>query len=168
MKKVLIWVLCSSFILGSAVLPATSVLAYENDVEVSSQKNTSILEPGVSVQADRNGDIIVTKYETRTRANVSRWGGWTYTNIAVTTGVAANAINAAFYAGVGVSVSMFGIPGWAIGALLTGASWTSLGSSPGNAVAKKWDTSGNGWIGFHMRKGYDAAGRHVATKYKTM
>lgn len=50
---------------------------------------------------------------------------------------------------------------------LTGASWTNLGSSPGNAVAKKWDKNKNGWIGFYKRIGYDGAGRAVATQYKT-
>lgn len=75
--------------------------------------------------------------------------------------MAANAINAAFYAGAGASVAMFGIPSWAIGGLLTGTSWTNLGS----AVAKKWDK--NGWIGFYKRTGYDGAGRVIATQYKT-
>ncbi|MCF7547145.1 hypothetical protein L3X09_14800 [Enterococcus faecium] len=31
---------------------------------------------------------------------------------------------------------MFGIPGWAIGALLTGASWTKKGASPGMQLQK--------------------------------
>ncbi|URT59773.1 hypothetical protein [Enterococcus faecium] len=62
----------------------------------------------------------------------------------------------------------FGIPGWAIGALLTGARWTKKGASPGNAVAKEWDKNGNGWIGFYYQRGYDAAGRVVATRYSTL
>ncbi|WP_317915143.1 hypothetical protein [Enterococcus faecium] len=125
--------------------------------------------------------MVVTKYEDgysaedfanssdiMTRAAVARWGKKEYTNIAVTTGVAANAINAAFWAGGKASTSMFGIPGWAIGALLTGASWTKKGASPGNAVAKEWDKNGNGWIGFYYQRGYDAAGRVVATRYSTL
>lgn len=167
MKKFLIGVVCGSLIFGSVILPVGSAFVYADETAVSNKEDNIKLEPGVSIQTDADGGIVVTKYEGRARANVSRWGGWTYTNIAVTTGVAANAINAAFYAGLGASVAMFGIPGWAIGALLTGASWTSLGASPGNAVAKKWDRNGNGWIGFYMSKGYDGAGRHVATRYKT-
>lgn len=166
MKKVFIGVVCASILFGSGVIPAVSAFATEAEpVQQISESNN--LEPGVSVSQDGDGAIIVTKSESRARANVSRWGGWSYTNIAVTTGVAANAINAAFYAGLGASVAMFGIPGWVIGGLLTGASWTSLGSSPGNAVAKKWDKNKNGWIGFYKRTGYDGAGRAVATQYKT-
>lgn len=101
------------------------------------------------------------------RASVARWGNWEYTNIAVTTGVLANAINAAFYAGGAAAISMFGIPGWAIAGLLGVTSWTEFGSAPGREIAKKWDKNGNGWVGFYMRKGYDGAGRHVATDYST-
>lgn len=149
-----------------------SLLKNVNDSAAVVQDNTSatnlnVLEPGVSVMEDEDGSLIVTKMETRARANVSRWGGWTYNKIAVTTGVAANAINAAFYAGGGAAVAMFGIPGWAIGGLLTGASWTKLGSAPGRAVAKNWDKNNNGWIGFYKRTGFDGAGRIVATQYKT-
>ncbi len=63
---------------------------------------------------------------------------------------------------------MFGIPGWQLVLLLTGASWTKKGASPGNAVAKEWDKNGNGWIGFYYQRGYDAAGRVVATRYSTL
>ncbi|MGX7164641.1 hypothetical protein [Enterococcus massiliensis] len=152
---------------AAEVVKDSSKISDVQEVNNFENGNIAELESGVSVEIDEDSGIIVTKHEGMERANVSKWGAWTYTNIAVTTGVAANAINAAFYAGLGASVAMFGIPGWAIGGLLTGASWTNLGSSPGRAVAKKWDTSGNGWIGFYMSKGYDGAGRHVATRYKT-
>lgn len=162
-------------ILFSVVSPITT---YASEI-VKKSEETSItkefenlvtnaeLEPGVSIEIDEDGGIIVTKQEGLARASVAKWGGWTYTNIAVSTGVAANAINAAFYAGLGASVAMFGIPGWAIAGLLTGFGWTNLGASPGNAVAKKWDSSGNGWVGFYISKGYDGSGKHVATRYKT-
>lgn len=170
MKKFVVGFVCVSILFGSGVIPTVSAFAAETEpVKQISEANTAKenLEPGVSVVQDEDGTLIVTKSESRARAHVSRWGGWSYTNIAVTTGVAANAINAAFYAGLGASVAMFGIPGWVIGGLLTGASWTSIGASPGNAVAKKWDKNKNGWIGFYKRTGYDGAGRAVATQYKT-
>lgn len=170
MKKFMIGFISCTFLISSAMLPVASVMAAETAIEATVEKPTSKpsnIDPRVSISEDENGDLIVTRYESLARANVYSWGKWTYTNIAVTTGVAANAINAAFYAGLGASVAMFGIPGWVIGGLLTGASWTSLGSSPGNAVAKKWDKNGNGWIGFYKRSGLDGAGRVVATEYKT-
>jgi len=169
MKKKIISAICSGLLVISAAVPVTSVFASENEtIEQTSITNIEgELEPGVSVQQAEDGSIIVTKIESKMRANISRWGGWSYTNIAVSTGVAANAINAAFYAGAGASVAMFGIPGWAIGGLLATASWTKVGSSPGNAVAKKWDKNKNGWIGFYKRTGYDGAGRAVATQYRT-
>ncbi|WP_230471061.1 hypothetical protein [Enterococcus hirae] len=139
----------------------------KNDLQISDESVTLYSEGDIVVQQNASGELLVTKMETKTRASVSRWGAWQYTNIAVSTGVAANAINAAFYAGAGASIAMFGIPGWAIGGLLTGASWTNLGSAPGVAVARKWDRNKNGWVGFHKRTGYDGAGRAVATQYKT-
>lgn len=99
--------------------------------------------------------------------SVYRWGAWEYTHLAVTTGVLAGAINTAFYTGIGGVAGTIGLPVIAVTGLLNAAQWTKLGNAPGAAVAKKWDTSGNGWVEFHMSKGYNAAGKHVATKYKT-
>lgn len=98
---------------------------------------------------------------------ISRWGSWEYTHIAISTGVLSNAINHALYNGIGVSLGMFGIPGWALGGMLDLASWTKRGSKPGDDIAKLWDKNKNGWVGFYVRKGYDAAGRVVATEYST-
>nr|WP_158182907.1 hypothetical protein [Enterococcus faecium] len=173
--------LCNRTLLtiGAVVLPSTTIVyASENSQVVSLNENNAT--ENVVIEYTEDG-MVVTKYEDgysaedfanssdiMTRAAVARWGKKEYTNIAVTTGVAANAINAAFWAGGKASTSMFGIPGWAIGALLTGASWTKKGASPGNAVAKEWDKNGNGWIGFYYQRGYDAAGRVVATRYSTL
>ncbi|MGL9862175.1 hypothetical protein IGJ67_003079 [Enterococcus sp. MSG4989] len=165
--------------IGSVVLPSTAIVyASENSQVVSLNENKAT--ENVVIEYTEDG-MVVTKYEDgysaedfadssdiMSRAAVSRWGKKEYTNIAVTTGVAANAINAAFWAGGKAATSMFGIPGWAIAGLLTGASWTKKGSSPGNAVAKQWDKNGNGWIAFYYQRGYDAAGRVVATRYSTL
>lgn len=121
---------------------------------------------------EENGYIIVSDEDlgllkAAGSTQISRWGGWSYTHIAVSTGVAANAINAAFYFGIGGAVGMFGIPGWAIGSLLQTAQWTKLGAAPGKAVAKKWDKNKNGWIGFYKQWGYNAAGKQVASRFTT-
>ena len=165
--------------IGSVVLPSTTIVYASENSQVVSLNESNGTE-NVVIEYTEDG-MVVTKYEDgysaedfanysdiMTRAAVARWGKKEYTNIAVTTGVAANAINAAFWAGGKASTAMFGIPGWAIGALLTGASWTQKGASPGNAVAKEWDKNGNGWIGFYYQRGYDAAGRVVATRYSTL
>lgn len=176
----------------SLVTPSVMVLSAENEADSQTTlwdiedetnpghdevNNGDIVQDNedVIVENTENG-IVVTKYEEVEennsgrvkRAAVSRWGKTEYTNIAVTTGVAANAINAAFWGGGKASTAMFGIPGWAIGALLGAASWTKKGDSPGNAVAKLWDKNGNGWIAFYYQRGYDAAGRVVATRYSTL
>lgn len=102
-------------------------------------------------------------------AAISRWGKTQYTNIAISTGVAANAINTGLYSGLGAVIGTFaGIPMQAIQGLLNGVSWTKRGSKPGAAVAKLWDKNKNGWIGFYYQKGYDTAGRVVATRYSTL
>ncbi|MDH6365833.1 hypothetical protein M2139_002858 [Enterococcus sp. PF1-24] len=167
MRKHILGIVSVCCLVGSIITPGITVLAAEANIEAGSVVIEDTLEPGVSIREDVDGSFVVTKSDNKARVYVSKWGSWNYTNIAVTTGVAANAINAAFYAGLGASVAMFGIPGWVIGGLLTAASWTELGSSPGVAVADNWDKNNNGWIGFYMRSGYDAAGRVVATEYKT-
>ncbi|WP_077933116.1 hypothetical protein [Enterococcus faecalis] len=171
MKKLI--ALTTLTLFAATVIPATSVFASEEitTATVSESQVTEIVpsdDPTVTIEKTADGGITVTKQESLRRAAVYRWGGLEYTNIAVTTGVAANAINAAFWAGGKASTAMFGIPGWAIGGLLMGAQWTQKGSSPGNAVAKAWDKNGNGWIGFYYQRGYDAAGRVVATRYSTL
>lgn len=105
------------------------------------------LPENVTLEHSEEGPI-VTVYEEVTapknrvaRAAVYRWGGWEYTNIALPTGTVAHAINLAVNDGIG--------------------------GAPGDAVAKKWDRNGNGWVGFYYQRGYDAAGRVVATRYKT-
>lgn len=149
----------------------------ENNPGHDEVNDGAIVQDNEDVIVENTEDgIVVTKYEEIEgnnsgrvkRANVSRWGKKEYTNIAVTTGVAANAINAAFWSGGKASTAMFGVPGWAIGALLGAASWTKKGASPGNAVAKLWDKNGNGWIAFYYQRGYDAAGKVVATRYSTL
>ncbi|MDV7756622.1 hypothetical protein PSG88_12565, partial [Enterococcus faecium] len=97
---------------------------------------------------------MVVKMETKARANVARWGAWQYTHIALSTGVTAGAINTAYSKGIGSVLGIFGLPGWAIGNLLTAAGWTNYGNSPGNAVARLWDKNHNGWVGFYKRTGY--------------
>ncbi|MCS8594225.1 hypothetical protein, partial [Enterococcus faecium] len=127
-----------------------------------------INDPTVIIEKTDEG-IVVTKMESKARAAVARWGGWQYTNVAVSKGVAANAINAALYSGIGAVAGIFGgIPTWALQGLLNGASWTKYGSKPGQSVANLWDKNKNGWIGFYYQRGYDGAGRVVATRYKTL
>ncbi|MFV0559287.1 MAG: hypothetical protein ACK5NA_01020 [Enterococcus sp.] len=165
--------------ISSIALPSTTVVYALEDSQVVSLNENDATE-NVVIEDTEDG-MVVTKYDNgysaedfadygdiMTQAAVSRWGKKEYTNIAVTTGVAANAINATFWAGGKASTAMFGIPGWAIGGLLAAASWTKKGSSPGNAVAKLWDKSGNGWIGFYYQRGYNAAGKVVATRYSTL
>ncbi|MDL4879471.1 hypothetical protein QRX82_12660 [Enterococcus faecalis] len=70
--------------------------------------------------------------------------------------------------GIGIVASTVGIPVSAVTGLLEGANWLGIGGAPaGDAVAKKWDRNGNSWVGFYYQRGYDAAGRVVATRYKT-
>lgn len=146
----------------------------DNTTQIQNGEDGSIIDSDYSKESEElevnmevDDDLIVQKYDGLARAKVVKWGKWSYTHIAVSTGVAAGAINTLFYMGLGGSVGMFGIPGWAIGGLLTGAQWTKLGSKPGKAVARKWDKNKNGWIGFYKRWGYDGAGRRVASSYTT-
>ncbi len=124
------------------------------------------LEKKVTIEETKEQGIVVTNGET---ADVARWDStWNYTHIAVSTGVLANAINAALYTGIGATISpLVPIPGWAIHGMLQAASWTKLGSKPGEAVAKQWDTNKNGWVGFYFQNGYDARENVVATRYST-
>ncbi len=149
--------------------PAVSQQSTE-DQEVYTPINQEELEDGVMIEETPDGQIIVTKMYTRFRANVYRWDTkWNYTHVAIGTTVLGNAINAALYSGAGVALVPLlpGIPAWAIYSLLNGASWTNLGSKPGEAVAKKWDKNKNGWVGFYFQKGYDVRGNVVATRYST-
>lgn len=155
--------------LGATVIPNGMVFA--NELVEEDSTNSTFIEtndPTVIIEKTDEG-IVVTKMEITTRAAVSRWGGWHYTNIAVSKGVAENAINTALYSGIGSVVGIFGgLPIWALQGQLNGASWTKYGSKPDQAVANLWDKNKNGWIGFYYQRGYDAAGRVVATRYKTL
>lgn len=169
MKKTLLKSLLLStslLTLGSTILPTGMVFASEQNITENSSYSSND-NVGVSIQKDENGDLMVVKMETKARANVARWGAWQYTHIALSTGVTAGAINTAYSKGIGSVLGIFGLPGWAIGNLLTAAGWTNYGNSPGNAVARLWDKNHNGWVGFYKRTGYDGAGRAVATAYKT-
>ncbi|EUJ21689.1 wall-associated protein [Listeria grandensis FSL F6-0971] len=121
---------------------------------------------------EENGYIIVSDEElgllrAAGSTQVSRWGAWSYTHIAVSTTVAEGALNLAFYSGLAGSIAMFGIPAWAISSLIGGASLSKYGQAPGRALAKKWDKNKNGWIGFYKQWGYNAAGKQVASRYTT-
>jgi hypothetical protein len=168
--------------IGTTILSsALPVYASELDTPVQEM----VLPENVVIENTEDG-IVVTKYEEGYSAEdfadysteyidgvayaaISRWAKTQYTNIAISTGVAANAINTGLYSGLGAVIGTFaGIPMWAIQGLLNGVSWTKRGSKPGAAVAKLWDKNKNGWIGFYYQKGYDAAGRVVATRYSTL
>ena len=155
-------------------LASTVVLADDDENLISSNDMLSTVisansSKDYSIQYE-DGEPVIVVYENSNRllrANVYKWGAWSYTHIAVSTGVLAGAINAALYSGVGVVASTVGLPALVITGLLNAVGWTKLGSAPGVAVAKKWDTSKNGWVGFYVSKGYDGAGRVVATRYQT-
>ncbi|MBM6742017.1 MULTISPECIES: hypothetical protein [Enterococcus] len=177
MKKLFI-VSLLVLVLGGTI--SSGVVAVATEVDNQGQNTVTDKDndlENIVVYKDEDGSTVVRKYEdeyynspttfARASTSVTKWGSWQYTNIAVSTGVLANAINAAFYAGGAAAISMFGIPGWAIAGLLGVTSWTEFGSAPGREIAKKWDTNKNGWVGFYMRKGYNANGKHVATEYKT-
>ncbi|MCS8594242.1 hypothetical protein, partial [Enterococcus faecium] len=115
-----------------------------------------INDPTVIIEKTDEG-IVVTKMKIKARAAEARWSRWQYTHVAVSKGVATNAINIALYFGIGSVAGIFG-----------GARWTKYGSKPGKAVANLCDKNKNGWIGFYYQRGYDGAGRVVATRYKTL
>lgn len=101
---------------------------------------------------------------------MARWGKeWHYTHVAVDKNVLAGAINHALYLGVAATLVPLlpAVPAWAIRGLLDGAAWTKRGSAPAEAVANLWDKNKNGWVGFYFQKGYDDAGKVVATRYST-
>jgi hypothetical protein len=120
MKKIVLGL--AFLIVGSIVLPSTTSV-YAASSDASNQE--VILPENVVIENTENGDM-VTKYEDGYSAEdfagdstevvegivayaaVSRWGKLEYTNIAVTTGVAANAINAAYWAHVYVRDSWLG------------------------------------------------------------
>jgi hypothetical protein len=187
-KKFLVSLLASSvlvtsfspFIVNAVTFDSEDTVMLSEEQNLAPMDTSSIYNKQIK-KSDDSGRVviiddpiegpIVRKYENTgsisTYAMVSRWGKWEYTKIAVSTGVAAGAINSLFALGIGANFALFGLPGWAIGGLLEAASWTKLGSYPGREVAKFWDKNGNGWIGFYTRKGYDAVGRHTATDHKT-
>lgn len=172
-------------IVFTTLIPGLSVYAEQKEKDSSSQEENVVEVSPKDINGKMESEELGTLFETKgdslivrhyenprsmlraSSTHIAKWGKWNYTHIAVSRGVAAGAINTAFYMGIGGSIGMFGIPGWAIGGLLTSAQWTKLGSSPGKAVAKKWDKNKNGWIGFYMRWGYDGAGRKVASEYTT-
>ncbi|MEY8307829.1 hypothetical protein AAK913_14705 [Enterococcus faecium] len=145
MKKQLFKIfLLSAFIftLGDTVTPSSAVLAnelVEEDSTNSTLVDVEINAPTVIIEKTDEG-IVLTKIESKARAAVARLGRWQYTNVAVSKGVATNAINTALYSGIGSVAGIFvGIPTWALQGLLNGASWTKYGSKPGQAVANLWD-----------------------------
>ncbi|WP_435051721.1 hypothetical protein [Enterococcus faecalis] len=190
MKKTKFCLLGAAVILGVTpmVITGTNVYADERtpeqqtslwDIEeetnpiYDTKPSNDNLPENVTLEYTEEGPI-VTVYEEGTtpknrvaRAAVYRWGGWEYTNIALPTGTVAHAINLAVNGGIGIVASTVGIPASAVTGLLEGANWLGIGGAPGDAVAKKWDRNGNGWVGFYYQRGYDAAGRVVATRYKT-
>ena len=171
-KKVAI--LMTLTIIALPSLASTIVLADDDENLISGNdmistviSNNSSKEYSIEYE---DGKPVIVLYENSSRflrANVYKWGAWSYTHIAISTGVLAGAINTALYSGVGVVAATVGLPALVITGLLNAAGWTKLGSAPGAAVAKKWDTSKNGWVGFYVSKGYDGAGRVVATRYQT-
>lgn len=182
MKKV--FIICMLVVISvgtvfpSVIVSATEVRDDQTAVENVLLDSVNPNDDNIIVYQDSDGSIVVRKYEDENynsksltaRASstyISKWGQWNYLNFAVTTGVAAGAINSAFYGGGSVAISMFGIPGWAIAGLVGVANWTEFGSAPGKAIANKWDKNKNGWVGFYMRRGYNSLGKHVATEYKT-
>ncbi|EIP8061576.1 hypothetical protein MGY77_000208 [Enterococcus faecalis] len=190
MKKAKFCMLGAALILGSTPIVTAGTNAYANegtpeqqtslwDIEdetnpiYDSKTSNDNLPENVTLEYTEEGPV-VTVYEEGTaqrnriaRAAVYRWGGWEYTNIAISTGVLAGAINTGLSVGVGFVAGTIGLPAFAVGGLLTASGWTKLGNAPGAAVAKQWDKNGNGWVGFYYQRGYDAAGRVVATRYKT-
>ncbi|GEQ33337.1 hypothetical protein ACEN4P_01245 [Marinilactibacillus psychrotolerans] len=127
-----------------------------------------VYEEGYGEKQDEESMTTATVTTPRPKGTyVSKWGKWQYTHIAISTGVLTNSINSALYGGVILVAGTIGLPVVAVSGLLEAARWTKLGNAPGKAVAKIWDTSGNGWVGFYMSKGYNGAGKHVATRYKT-
>ncbi|MEK0175405.1 hypothetical protein WN867_11560 [Tetragenococcus halophilus] len=168
-KKILGSFFAGLMILSIAV-PSSAAIADTVSADDNVQNQETVDNENVEVIEDSEEGTIVRKYDDLTQVNVSKWGKWQYTNIAVSTGVLANAINKAMGGGVTAVAApvaaLVGIPTWAIAALLEGASWTDLGSKPGKAVVNTWDKNGNGWVGFYMRKGYNGS-TPVATDYKT-
>lgn len=154
----------------------------ENDIQadepiiVDSGENSddTINSQNFTIEYEEDGPVVIIYEENIKTAraaagstSVYKWGAWTNTRISVSRGVLAGAINTAFYTGIAGVAGTIGLPVLAVTGLLNSAQWTKLGNAPGTAVAKKWDTNGNGWVEFYMSKGYNAAGKHVATKYKT-
>lgn len=186
-------ILMSSLALGATIIPSSIVLAdsIENNSETvinseleqitDTNELENIILDNVKIEDSTDGPVIIvyedgakdedisfSQYSRAAKQTyVSKWGKWQYTNIAISTGVLAGAINTALYSGVGVVAGIIGLPALAVGGLLTASQWTKLGNAPGAAVAKQWDKNKNGWVGFYMSKGYNAAGKHVATKYST-
>ncbi|WP_242365883.1 hypothetical protein [Enterococcus faecalis] len=177
MKKVKFCMLGSALILGSTPIVTVGTNAYANegtpeqqtslgDIEdetnpiYDSKTSNDNLPENVTLVYIEEGSI-VTVYEEGTtqknriaRATAYRWSGWEYTNLAISTGVLAGAINTGLSVGVGFVARTI----VAVGGLLTASGWTKLGNAPGAAVAKQWDKNGNGWVGFYYQRGYDAAG----------
>ncbi|MBC6314787.1 hypothetical protein [Listeria grandensis] len=145
-----------------------------NVVEIHPSDNEADKESEELGPLEEDDELIVSEEEegSMLRAGpgstqVSKWGKWTYTHIAVSRSIVAGAINTAMYTGVGAIVAVIGIPTAATVGLLNLAQMSDHGARPGNAVAKKWDKNNNGWVGFYKQLGYNAAGKHVATRYTT-
>lgn len=171
MKKKITVLVLSSCMLLSTLVPSSVACAEEfvDDSTVVETVHTPEMPPGVYAEVHEDGSISVVKTDPMLKANVSRWGSSIYTNVAVSTGVATNAINTAFYSGLGSILGIFGVvPPWALQGLLNAVGWTQMGSKPGASVANLWDKNKNGWIGFYFQRGYDAAGKEVATRYSTL
>lgn len=66
------------------------------------------MPPKVYAEVHEGRSISVVKIESMLKANVSRWGSSIYTNVEVSTGVATNASNTAFYSGIGSVLGILG------------------------------------------------------------
>lgn len=176
MKKMLIagvFVLALSPVISTTVASTTVYAESQKQEEVLQEKNLDDGKKYELIQED-DGSIVVRVYENtgKSRANVASlptyWGSWS-TMVSFSNGFVAGAVNTGLTLGIGHVLSIFSvIPSGVLEALLEGASWTDLGSMPGNDVANFWDINNDGSVSFQKRTKADKWGNVELTEWRTI
>lgn len=167
-------------IIGASVLtlaPVVSTTFASTTVYAESQKREEIINDDKKyelIQED-DGSIVIRVYENIENSEASiaaslptYWGSWS-TMMSFSNGFVAGAVNTGLALGIGHVLSIFSvIPAGVLEGLLEGASWTELGSLPGNEVANFWDTNNDGSVSFQKRSKADKWGNVELTEWRTI
>lgn len=122
---------------------------------------------------EENDSIVIRVYENIENSEASivaslptYWGSWS-TMISLSNCFVGNTVNTGLALSLGHVLSIFSVvPSGVLESLLEGASWTELGSRPGDEVADFWDTNNDGSVSFQKRSKADTWGNIEMTEWR--